>query len=214
MKGRKLIIASLGVVVLIAAGVFALNKINHIKYFCAPSPGGCSNPDLRHTDQLEYQKSSSYYLLGTGGYECSKPIRLLSNTLDKTGKYIDFHPVDQDEANLFCHLNSAEEYKGKIKVLQRPEVLKLVSQYPYKNESIKALEFKYIKDTDYVHRLLPAFKDREIGCIIVLHTPGQAKVYLEDEKLETFEELDYKTFAGYLAAVNPADRQLFYDNLK
>ena len=139
---------------------------------------------------------------------------MVSYTLDKNGDPVDYQPVNKDEASLFCRMTSAIEYKGILKVLQKPEALNLISKYKYQDVNIKALEFKYIKDADFVHRLLPAFKDRKIGCIIVLDTPGVDKVYLEDESLDTFEELDYQTFANYLEQATPADREMFHSNLR
>ncbi len=215
MKSKKLLFIVLASVVWLSAIAYAVYRYADKKnYFCAPSPMECTNPTLKHSGTLKYKTASSYYVSGLGGYQCSRPIRLKSDTVNRKGEAQEFIPVDPAEAKLLCHMTSAEEYEGKIKVLQKPDVISLISQYEYKDMSIKALEFKYIKDTDYVHRLLPGYKNEEIGCIIVLDTPGQDKVYLEDEELETFEELDYKTFVGYLEQVSPADRKLFYDNLK
>lgn len=173
---------------------------------CGPTYESVSNPD--------YIFNSGYTSPGTGGYACSKPIKLVSNLVDEDGVYVNHKPVDEAEAKLYCHMTSAEEYKGKLKVLQKPEVLELIGKYQYKDVSIKALEFKYIQDKDFVHRLLPAYKEVEIGCIILLDTPDEDKIYLEDEDLETFEELDYQTFKLNLEQISAADRQLFYDNLK
>ncbi len=160
-------------------------------------------------------KEITSYGDGTWFYECSKPIKArLVDSRSRAPESSYYLPVDQDEARLFCHSAGAIEYKGKLKVLQKPEVLALVKKYPYKDVTIKALEFKYIQDKQYVHRLLPAYSDQEIGCIIVLDTPGEDKVYLENEELNTFRELDYQTFARNLEQVSQADRQTFYDNLK
>jgi hypothetical protein len=101
-----------------------------------------------------------------------------------------------------------------LTVLQKPEVLDLISKYQYKDVSIKALEFKYIQDKEFVHRLLPQYKDREIGCIIILETPNEKMVFLEDEKLATFEQMDYKLFDKQLDQISPADKQIFLENLQ
>ncbi len=165
-------------------------------------------------------KDATSYDTGNSGYECSKPIRLqrqreLVGHMGGNSNYEYLYlPVNSDEANLFCHGTWVEEYKGKLTVLQKPEVLALIGKYQYKDVSIKAIEFKYIEDKDFVYRLLPAYKNKEIGCIIVLETPGEKKVYLEDDKLQTFEELDYKIFEKSLLSVSESDRKLFEDNLK
>jgi len=169
------------------------------------------------TPQSEKIKKVSSYFDGTYGYDCSRPIQVKAGTAQGqiVGSTVDIQiPLDLEEAKLFCHSTFVIENKGKIKVLQRPEVVELVSKYAYKDVSIKALEFKYIQDQQFVHRLLPAYQDREIGCIIVLETPNEKRVYLEDEELETFEELDYETFEQYLGQVSEADQQVFSDNLR
>ncbi len=164
-------------------------------------------PSTTNNPPQKYKEVSDYYIPGLGGYACSRPIKVhVENGQER--------PVDPDEAKLLCHMTSAEEYKGKITVLQRPEVIELMSRYQYKEVSIKALEFKYIEDKEYVHRLLPSYKDREIGCIIILQTPNEKLVYLEDETLETFEQMDSIAFDGLIAQSNPADQKLFYDNLR
>ncbi len=214
MKRTKLYILVLVAIAVVAVIALVVQSRKNQGYFCPDGPQECKNPTLKHSDKLVYKEGSSYEWAGTGGYECSRPIRLVSDTTDRKGAAVNFRPVDEAEAKLFCHMTYAEEYKGKLKVLQKPEVLALIGKYQYKDVSIKALEFKYIQDKEFVHRLLPMHQDKEIGCIIVLETPGEDKVYLEDEALETFAELDYQIFARQLEQVSQADRKLFYDNLR
>ena len=161
------------------------------------------------------------YANKTGDYNCSQPIKVISlPNLDynpnrrpfPSSKYYS-DPVNPDEAKLFCRPFLFLESEGILKILQRPEVLQLISKYQYQDVSVKALKFELIKDHDFVNRLLPTYKNREIGCIIVVETPGEKKVYLEDEKLQAFEELSYDTFNKYLNAVSSDDRQLFIENL-
>jgi len=162
-----------------------------------------------------YKDITSY---GTTGIwsECSQPIKgkLHRGVQTQVGIRDVYLPADPAEAKLFCHNAGYIEYEGKLTVLQRPEVLEMISKYEYKDVSIKALEFELIGDKDFVHRLLPDYKDEEIGCIIILQTPDGGMVYLEDEELETFEEMDYQKFMQYLDKVSPSDRQLFLDNLQ
>ncbi len=176
-------------------------------------PGGCPDITLKQTYIPQYKELTSYGN-GSGGYECSKPIKMVSNTLNKDGQYVSFRPVDENEARVFCHMTYAIEYKGKLKVLQKTEVLEMISRYSYKDVSVKALEFKYIEDKAFVNRLLPQYANTEIGCIIVVETPNEKKVYLEDEELETFEQMDYKVFDNNLSKVSESDRKLFEENLK
>ena len=172
---------------------------------------------IENTDGPEF-KYVTEYNTGGAGYACSKPIKVqrqrkLVQHLDGSNWETLYLPVDPDEAKLFCHGTWIEEYKGKLTVLQKPEVLDLISKYPYKDVNIKALEFKYIQDKEFVNRLLPQYKDREIGCIIILETPNEKMLLLEDEKLETFEQMDYKLFDKQLDQVSPTDKQVFVENL-
>lgn len=205
MKNKFLLF--FGVVCLLIV-LFLIAKANRCKGFL----GGCGEFTF-YVNKPIYKEVMGYGNVG-GYYSCSKPIKLVSHRINLKRQATDFSPVDKEEAQLFCHMTAAIEYKGKLTVLQKPEVLQLISKYSYKDVHIKALEFKYIQDKDFVNRLLPTYKGREIGCIIVLETPNEKKVYLEDEKLNTFEELDYQTFERFLNSISPIDRQTFIENLK
>ncbi|MEX0616294.1 MAG: hypothetical protein WD231_00610 [Candidatus Woykebacteria bacterium] len=164
-------------------------------------------------------KEVTEYSPGGAGYACSKPIKVqrqrkLVGHMGGSTWETHYLPVNPDEANLFCHGTWIEEYEGKITVLQKPEVLDLISKYEPKDVSIKALEFALIKSEGFVDRLLPQYKNREIGCIIILETPNEKMVFLEDENLETFEQMGYKLFDQQLDQVSPADKQLFLENLQ
>ena len=185
--------------------------------------GGRSKPRMPISWQFQdiwlssfpkYGEASSF-TSGSTWYECSRPVKArLSVVHGQIGWSKIFVPTDKSETDLFCHGAGVIEYKGKLTVLRRPEVLALISKYAYKDIRIKALEFKYIQDKDFVHRLLLQYKDKMIGCIILLETPNERKVYLEDEALETFEELDYKVFEGYLSQVSGSDKQLFLESFR
>ncbi len=173
---------------------------------------------------LFWQKVSIQELSNYSNVNCSKPIKVfvrLNPNYKPTNRpaialpddrYL-YEPVDPFEAKLFCRSQLFIESEGILKVLQRPEVLKQINKYQYKEVSVVALKFGLIKDKDFVNRLLPTYKGREIGCIIIVETPGEKKVYLEDEKLQAFEELDYSTFSKYLNNASPTDKQLFTENL-
>jgi hypothetical protein len=176
-----------------------------------------SNPPTRYITS---------YSDGAFLYNCSRPIRAtLQNIPGRPSKLLDesYVPSDPAEAKLFCYSTAAIENEGKVKILQRSEVLKMIRPYAYQDVSVKALEFGKVKGftsdkvfaqwfAQYLER--SDGRKREVGCIIVVETPGPKKVYLEDEKLEIFEEMDYAVFEHYLTRVNSADRRLFLDNLK
>ncbi len=210
MNKKIIIIIALIAAVLVISGIVTYQYLNR---YTNCGPGGCPDRSLKYTDQPNFKEQSGYST-DAGGFACSKPIRMVSYTLNKKNEYVHFLPVDPEEARVFCHMTFAIEYKGKITVLQKPEVLSLISKYQYKDVSIKALEFTLIKNEGFVDRLLPQYKDREIGCIIILDTPNEKMVFLEDEDLETFEQMDYKLFDKQLDQVSPADKQLFLENLR
>ncbi len=205
------ILLILGIAIILITAVFVYGNQILLKQECEKYPYSykCTTTSTTPT----YSQTTGYSD-SSGGHACSKPIKSVSYTLDYNGKSINFNPVDWDEARLFCYATYVIEYKGKLTVLQKPEVLDLISHYQYKDVSIKALEFKYIQDKDFVNRLLPQNKGQEIGCIIVLETPNEKRVYLEDEKLQTFKEFAYKVFEQNLNSVSETDRQLFLNNLK
>lgn len=170
----------------------------------------------------EALEETSSYSNENGRFQCSRSINVTvrpnpnynpfnSGPIPQSKEY--GYPVDPDEAFLFCRSYLFTESEGILKILQRPEVLELISRYQYNEVSVKALKFELIKDEDFVNRLLPDYRDKEIGCIIIVETPGEKKVYLEDEKLQAFEELDYAVFNKYLNSVSASDRQLFLENL-
>lgn len=211
---RLLALVAISVMVFGGVTVIVLRHLQSSDANCTLSPGGGCVQLLRPANKPSYKTADNYFLIDTASYQCSRPVKLVSNTVNNDGDYVNYQPVDKNESRVLCHATSVIEFKGKLKVLQKPKVVQLIAKYHYIGVSVKAVEFKYIKDKDFVHRLLPTYADREIGCIIVLETPHEKLVYLEDEQLNTFEALDYQTFEQYLNAVSPADRQTFLDNLK
>lgn len=170
-------------------------------------------------------KEVTGYSDGTFFYSCARPIKAKLQSIPVpvgAPPQESYVPVDPAEAKLYCYSTAAIENEGKIKILQRSEVLEMIHPYDYADVSVKALEFQRVKgftsDTvfaEWFARYLERGdgRQREIGCIIVVETPDPKKVYLEDEKLEVFEELDYAVFEHYLRSVNATDRKLFLDNL-
>lgn len=185
-----------------------------------------SGKSSKRDDTSSEIKEVTSYSDGDFLYNCSRPISARRQSIPvpvgAPAQY-DYIPIDKDEARLFCYSNAAIENEGKISVLQRPEVLEMIRPYAYHDVSVKALEFERVKgfvsDQSFAQWLAEYqergdLRDREIGCIIVVETPGLKKVYFEDEKLEVLEELDYAVFEHYLTSVNAADRQLFLDKLQ
>jgi hypothetical protein len=125
---------------------------------------------------------SSYVMDGGVAYTCSQPIKVRTHAnpsyvhADVTPAPIaEFAtPVNPDEAKVLCYaLGVAVESEGKITVLQKPEVVKMILRYPYSAVSIKAVKFDLIQDKEFVHRLLPSYADKDIGCLIVVPFSGE-----------------------------------------
>jgi hypothetical protein len=213
MINKKRVLIVVGAIILLGITIpISLSKLLRADTcFRYPNASECTHSVATPS----YKFDTAFTVSGTGTYQCSKSIKLISYTVSsQDGQYYDYQPLDRDEAKLFCHMTSAFEYKGKLTVLQKPEVLELINKYQYRDVRIKALEFQYIEDKEFVHRLLPQFKDKEIGCIIVLETPNEKLVFLEDEELETFELMDYKIFEQNFRNVSEADKALFLGNLQ
>lgn len=165
-------------------------------------------------DEYKYIEN---YSDGAFLYTCSRPIKAHLQTvpsLAPNGDAKEYVPLDSEEAKLFCYSNAVIENKGKIKVLQRPDVEQFIAPYKYSDVSIKALDFHYIEDPDFVDRLLPNYQHRDIGCIIIVETPVGKLVFLEDENLEVFEAIDSATFDSYLASASQDDRQTFMQSIR
>ncbi len=210
---KWLLVASV-IVIVVVAGAAGLAYFYNQKNSLAPS-------SINPASGLGQIKEVSGYNDGNFLYSCSKKIKAKkvevagpSVTGDVSKKYYGYEPIDKDEARLLCHSTGVIENKGKIKVLQRQDVAQLIDRYGYKDLSIKALEFKYIKDPEFVHRLLPSYKAQQIGCIIILFTPGDDVVFLENEKLNVFEKVEYKKFQQDIDHASAADKKTFYDNLQ
>jgi len=149
-------------------------------------------------------------------YQCAHPIEVsVWGAMWPRNSGVIETPVNQNEADQFCkktiYLRTEEE--GEETVMARPEVAKILAEYPHKEVTVSALKFELIKDPNFMGRLLPAYKGRDIGCIIIVASPEGKSVYLEDEGLQTFEEMDYVAFDNYLAAVSAVDKQTFLENL-
>lgn len=139
-------------------------------------------------------------------YSCSKEIevRYEGSSLGPGAVYT---PVNQEEFRKYCRSNAAIEYRAVIDILKREDVSKIIAKYDTVHASVKALGHTYINDKDYLKRILPAYSDVKIDCIIVVHSPEGTRFFIEDgEKHESHHDHHYREVPDieFLASLNSA----------
>lgn len=112
-------------------------------------------------------------------YSCSKDIEVeYQGSSDGPGPI--YRPVNQEEFRKYCRSNGAIEYRAVIDILKREDVSSVIAKYDTTKASVRALGHKYIDDKDYLRRILPAYSDVKIDCIIVVHSPEDTRFFIED----------------------------------
>lgn len=112
-------------------------------------------------------------------YSCSKEIEVIyqGSFLDMGSVYV---PVNKEEADKYCRSSGAIEYRAVIDILARKDVDLLVSKYNSAEVWVRALGHTYIHDKEYLKRILPAYSDIKIDCIIVVHSPEGTRFFIEN----------------------------------
>lgn len=147
---------------------------------------------------------------GTFLYSCSKEVEVVYKG-SSPGPGAVYMPVDQEEFAKYCRSNAAIEYHAIIDVLKKPDVAKTVEKYNTSQAWVNALNARYIKDKDYMHRILPAYKDMNIHCVIVVHSPEGTRYFLEDgDKDHQYVELSSETFLASLNQASDTDITNFW----
>lgn len=168
---------------------------------------------------IGYPNQSSSFTYQKVKYECGKKI---SGRSTING----FKPNDQQEFVEFCRMyeefpgfpdlcsgdNVPEfchgiEYRAVIDILRRDDVAKIIEKYGTTRSSVRALGHKYIHDKAYLKRILPAYSDMKIDCIIVVHSPEGTRFFIENgEKHESHDDHHYLEVPSseFLASLNQA----------
>lgn len=108
------------------------------------------------------------------GYECSRKIEG-----KWTGNY--FQPSNQEDVKKYCRQTYViEEYRAVLDILRKDDVNQAIEKYNTAEAWVKALSHEYIHDKDYLRRILPAYSDVKIDCIIVVHTPESTRFFIEN----------------------------------
>ncbi len=152
----------------------------------------------------------SSFLYQEVGYACSKPIEgewteARIGIEGEPGYY--FVPKSETELNKFCRTTYAIEYRAVIDILKRDDVSSVIAKYDTSEAWVRALGHTYIHDTAYLDRILPAYSDVKIDCIIVVHSPEGSRFFIEDGEVHaSHSDHHYREVPSdeFLASLNNA----------
>lgn len=127
--------------------------------------------------------SESSFLLNEIYYGCSRKIsgrwvEARIGPMGSPGHY--FQPSNQEDFKKYCREEAIIEYQSVLDILGREDVSEVIERYSTAEAWVRALGHKYINDKDYLKRVLPAFSDMNIDCIIVVHTPEGTRFFIEN----------------------------------
>lgn len=166
-----------------------------------------------------YPSSKTTFDVQGEKYECSKNV---SGRTTITG----FKPSNLQEFDKFCRIYApfpglpeecagidvptychTIEYRAVLDILRRDDVARIIEKYDTTRASVRALGHTYIDDKEYLTRILPAYSDVKIDCIIVVHSPEGTRFFIEDgEKHESHHDHHYREVPAdeFLASLNSA----------
>lgn len=141
-----------------------------------------SKPDSELGPKPESTSESSF-LLNEVGYECSREIdgiwvEARVGQLGELGYY--FQPANPEDLQKYCRSTFIIEYRGVLDILRKDEINKIIEKYSTNEAWVKALSHTYIHDKDYLDRILPAYSDVKIDCVIVVHSPEGTRFFIEN----------------------------------
>lgn len=116
-------------------------------------------------------------------------------------------PVSQEEAKKYCRSEGVIEYRAVFDILKREDVSSIIAKYDTTQAWVRALGHKYIHAKEYLKRILPAYSDMKIDCIIVVHSPESTRFFIEDgEKHKSHHDHHYREVPAqeFLTSLNNA----------
>lgn len=164
-----------------------------------------------HTKLPKPQSTSeSRFLLNEIYYDCSRSIdgewvEARVGQLGSPGHY--FQPSSQEDFQKYCRAGAVIEYRAVLDILRRPDINRLIAQYNTTEAWVRALSHRYINDKSYLTRILPAYSDVKIDCIIVVHSPEGTLFFIENGVIhESHDDHQYIEVpaAEFLASLNRA----------
>lgn len=113
----------------------------------------------------------------------------------------------------FWQLTGNYDFKSRIAILQKPEVTEVIGRYPFNKVKVKSLHLQDIEDPFFIHRLLPQYSEHEINSLVLIETPNEKLVFLDDKETESFIRLDYQLLKKNLDSLTVKDLEIFNKNL-
>lgn len=143
-----------------------------------------------------YPSSSDSFSYQDVEYKCSEKIK------GKIG-IRGFEPTNDQQFKKYCReyyefegfgppdcINC--EYRAVLDILKRADVSRVIGKYDTTLAWVKALHHNYIQDKDYLNRILPAYSNMKIDCIIVVHSPEGTRFFIENgEKHDSHKDHQY-----------------------
>lgn len=128
--------------------------------------------------------SESSFRVGDYGYGCSREIDgrwVEEEYMGPAGsaRVYAFKPSNYEDFKKYCREVYIIEYKSVIDILRRDDISQLIEKYNTTEAWVRALSHVYINDKDYIRRILPAYSEFNIDCIIVVHTPEITRFFIE-----------------------------------
>ena len=142
-------------------------------------------------------------------YTCSKDIEVIYEG-SSHGPGEVYRPVNQEQFSKYCRSDAVIEYKAVIDILKRQDVDSLIEKYDTTQASVRALGHAYIQDKDYLNRILPAYSDVKIDCIIVVHSPERTRFFIEDGEVhDSHDDHQYREVPAkeFLTSLNNASSE-------
>jgi hypothetical protein len=166
--------------------------------------------DFYHRGPKPQSTSESKFLLNEEFYECSEKIdgkwvKAIVGSFGSPGYY--FQPSNQEEFAKYCRMTGIIEYQAVLDILQRDDVNMVIEKYSTAEVWVRALGHKYIHDKDYLFRILPAYRNIKIDCIIVVHSPEGTRFFIENgDKHDSHDDHRYLEIpdAEFLSSLNQA----------
>lgn len=190
----------------VTVGVIVLATVTAITSFAVWRSQSNDTDEFGNGDKVGKMYLKSGFGDGNFLYSCSKEIEVTYQG-SSLGPGAVYTPVNQEEFKKYCRSNAAIEYRAVIDILKRDDVSSVIAKYDTTQASVRALGHKYIHDKDYLKRILPAYSDVKIDCIIVVHSPEGTRFFIENgEKHASHDDHRYMEVPAteFLASLNNA----------
>ena len=180
------------------------------------------NEDIEYKMQKPQGNYESSFLYQEVGYNCSQRIKgkwIETWVGNPGGRGYNFVPENDVEFKKFCRSTFAIEYRAVIDILKRDDVHEIIDKYDYTQTWVRALGHDYIEDKEFLGRILPAYSNIKIDCIIVVHSPEGTRFFLENGEVHNshddhkYIEVESSEFLNSLNNASDADITNFWVSL-